>query len=284
MKKEFQLPPLPAVLLSIMSIQGGGAIAKTLFPVLGAAATVILRNGLGVIMLTLVFRPKFKVISASQWRAVIPYGIVLGIMNVTFYMAIERTPLGLGVALEFIGPLVLAVSRSKRPLDFLWVLMAAIGIFLLSPWQGGERDVLGMSLAILAGALWAGYIVLGRKVSMVMHGGEAVTIGMMIATVIGLPFALFDNGFHHFTAPMIFPAVALALFSSALPFTLEMNALKKLNERTFSILMSIEPAAAALSGLIFLGEQLSFLEWLAIVFVIIASAGTTLTKREAQGA
>lgn len=201
-------------------------------------------------------------------------------MNIVFYLAIERIPLGLGVALEFIGPLVLALSGSKRALDFLWAILAGVGIALIAPWNSNGVDLIGVLLALLAGAFWAGYIVLGGRVSKIMDGGKAVTVGMIFASMVVIPFALVDGLLVNITPNLFLAGLALALLSSAIPFTLEMNALRKIPAKAFSILMSLEPAAAALFGLLFLQEYLTIYEWLAIILVITASAGATFTKRK----
>ncbi|SMC86569.1 EamA family transporter [Pedobacter africanus] len=276
--KTIKIPPLPAVLLAIISVQGGAAIAKGLFPLLGAAGTASVRIGFSALILLAAYRPNLKQLSPQQWKAVVPYGISLGAMNVIFYFAIERIPLGLGVTLEFIGPLLLAVFGSKKAIDFLWVALAALGIACIAPWGDKGADLLGMCLALLAGAFWAGYIVLGGRISKLMDGGQAVAIGMIFASVIVLPFGIAGGILNHFSPVMLLSGITLALLSSAIPFTLEMSALKKMPARTFSILMSLEPAVAALCGLVFLKEMLSFYEWLAVALVIIASAGATLSK------
>lgn len=276
--KLINIPPLPAVLLSIISVQAGAAIAKGLFPALGATGTASVRIGLSAIILVGAYRPNFKRFTAKQWKAVIPYGISLGLMNVIFYMAIERIPLGLGVTLEFIGPLLLAVSGSKRILDFFWVFLAAIGIAFIAPWNEKGIDLIGASLALLAGGFWAGYILLGGRIAKIMDGEQAVAVGMIFAAIVVVPFGFGSGGLSNFTPIMILSGGALALLSSAIPFTLEIGALKKLPARTFSILMSLEPAAAALFGLVFLKEHLTLHQWLAVTFVIIASLGATLTK------
>lgn len=280
MKKKFpEIPAVPAVLLSIISVQGSASIAKGIFPVLGAASTSSLRIGFSAIILCLFNRPNLKNMDRAQWKAVSLYGLTLGAMNVIFYMAIARIPLALGVALEFIGPLALALAGSKRMVDFVWVLLAAAGIALIAPWSNNGLDVIGILLALLAGAFWAGYIVLGGRISKIMDGGKAVSIGMVFATALVLPIAIGDGLLTHFKPSMLATGLVLALFSSAIPFTLEMQALRKMPAKTFSILMSLEPAAAAFSGFIFLHEFLSLFEWLAVILIIIASAGSTLTTK-----
>ncbi len=278
--KKINLPPVQAVLLAIISVQCGAAIAKTLFPTLGAAGTASIRIGVSAIILLLVYRPNLKAITKTQWKVVIPYGLSLGAMNLIFYFAIERIPIGLAVTLEFIGPLLLAIIGSKRLIDYLWVLLAAIGILLIAPWTNERLDTLGVLFALIAGALWAAYIVFGGRISKIMNEGTAVSTGMLLAAILVLPFGIFENGLVNLTPRLFGMGVALALLSSAIPFTLEMKALGKLPPRTFSILMSLEPAAASICAFIFLEENLSFYEILAVVCVVVASAGSTLTTKK----
>ncbi|QSW88980.1 MULTISPECIES: DMT family transporter [Flavobacterium] len=278
--REFNLPPVPAVLLAIISVQCGAAIAKTLFPVIGAAGTASLRIGISALILLLAYRPNFKNITRAQWKIVIPYGVSLGAMNLVFYFAIERIPIGLAVTLEFVGPLLLAIIGSKRLIDYCWVLLAAIGILFIAPWTNDRLDSLGVLFALLAGAFWAGYIVLGGKISKIMNSGYAVSTGMLFAAILVLPFGFLENGFVNLTPKFFGMGIALALLSSAIPFTLEMKALGQLPPRTFSILMSLEPAAASICGFIFLQENLNLYEIFAVICVIIASAGSTLTAKK----
>jgi inner membrane transporter RhtA len=280
-KKRFELPAVPAVLMSIISVQGGAAIAKRIFPILGATPVSALRIVLSAVILVLFNRPNLRNLSNAQWKAVALYGLTLGAMNIIFYMAIARIPLALGVALEFIGPLALALTGSKRMIDFLWVILAAVGIALIAPWNNNGLNVTGVLLALLAGAFWAAYIVLGGRISKIMDGGKAVTIGMIFASLVVLPVAISNGLVTHLKPWMLLSGLALALLSSAIPFTLEMNALRKIPAKTFSILMSLEPAVAAISGLVFLHEYLSVYEWMAVAFIIIASAGATITAKKA---
>lgn len=277
--KEFNLPPVPAVLLAIISVQCGAAIAKTLFPAIGAAGTASLRIGISAIILLLAFRPNLKQITPNQWKIVVPYGLTLGAMNLIFYLAIERIPIGLAVTLEFIGPLLLAIIGSKRLIDYCWVLLAGLGIVLIAPWSNDRVDLFGVFFALLAGALWAAYIILGGKISKIMHDGQAVATGMLFAAILIIPFGFYENGLANLTPKFLGMGAALALLSSAIPFTLEMKALGQLPPRTFSILMSLEPAAAAICAFIFLKESLNFYEILAVVCVVVASAGSTLTAK-----
>lgn len=282
MKSKLNIPPIPAVLLSIISVQCGAAIAKGLFPQIGAAATASLRIGLSAILLMLAFRPNLSRLNFKQWKYVILYGICLGTMNMIFYMAIARIPVGLGVTLEFVGPLLLAIFGSKKAVDFLWVILAAAGIALIAPWTNTGLDIVGVLLALLAGVFWAGYIILGGRISKIMKGGDAVAIGMVFATIVILPFGIFGGGLGQLSPKLLGLGAALALLSSAIPFTLEIRALKQLPARTFSILMSLEPAMASLAALVFLHEYLSLKECFAVAFVVIASAGSSLTARRAK--
>ncbi|WP_151088782.1 EamA family transporter [Hymenobacter baengnokdamensis] len=273
-------PPVPSVLLAIVSVQGGAAIAKGLFPVVGAAGTAGLRIGISALILLVAVRPRLGQLRAAQWRAVAPYGVALGCMNFLFYCALARIPLGLGVTLEFVGPLAVAMVGSRRGLDVLWVVLAGAGIALLAPWSGSGLDPLGILFALLAGGAWAVYIVLGGRVAEVLPGTQGVAVGMVFASLVILPFSVAAGGYAALTPRLLVAGTALAILSSALPFTLEMNALKQLSSRTFSILMSLEPAAAALCGLLFLHERLTPPQWLAVGLVAAASAGATLTARQ----
>lgn len=278
--KEFNIPPVPAVLLAIISVQCGAAIAKTLFPTIGAAGTASMRIGVSALILLLAYRPNLKAITNEQWKIVVPYGLSLGAMNLIFYLAIERIPIGLAVTLEFIGPLLVAIIGSRRLIDYCWILLAAAGIVLIAPWSNERIDPLGVLFALIAGGLWAAYIVLGGKISRIMNDGQAVSTGMLFAAILILPFGFYENGLANLTPKLFGMGIALALLSSAIPFTLEMKALGQLPPRTFSILMSLEPAAASVCAFIFLQENLSFYEILAVFCVVVASAGSTLTAKK----
>ncbi len=271
------LAPVPSVVLAIVSVQAGAAIAKGLFPVFGAAGTVGLRIGISLLLLLIIVRPPVRQMRRAQWRAVVPYGVALGTMNLLFYCALARIPLGLAVTLEFVGPLAVALAGSRRLLDAGWALVAGAGIVLLTPWTGGSLDSLGVLFALLAGGAWAVYIVLGSRVAAVLPGAQGVTVGMVFAALVVLPFSATANGWSTLTPSLLATGAMLAVLSSALPFTLEMNALKQMPSRTFSILMSLEPAAAAVCGLLFLHERLSFGQWLAVGLIMAASVGATLT-------
>lgn len=207
------------------------------------------------------------------------YGIGLAAMNLIFYMAIQRIPLGLAVTVEFAGPLFLALALSRKLLDVVWALLACVGILLIVPWKSDHIDLVGLGLAFLAGVFWAVYIVMGGKVSKIMDGKDAVTTGMLFASLVIIPFTIWDGAVFNLTPAIFVKGLGVAILSSALPFSLEIMALKRLPAKTFSILMSLEPAFAALSGLVFLAEELTFLQWISIACVIAASIGTTVFSK-----
>lgn len=264
----------------MMSVQGGASIAKRLFPILGASGTSTLRIGLSAILLFLFNRPKILKLSKKQWLYCAAYGLCLGTMNLVFYLAIERIPLGLGVAIEFTGPLALALLLSRRLLDIIWALLACTGILLIVPWQSNGVDILGIIFALTAGACWAGYILIGRKITKIMKSGDGVTVGMLFATLLILPVGIFSGDLNSLNWELLLIGLSIALFSSAIPYTLDLIALKKLPSKTFSILMSLQPAFGALSGLIFLREFLSLNQWVSIFCVIAASIGSVVTSKK----
>jgi inner membrane transporter RhtA len=275
-----KLPPIPAVLLSILSVQGGAAIAKTLFPLLGAGGTASVRIGFSALILVMTVRPRLRQLKAAQWRAVVPYGIVLGVMNLLFYCALTRVPMGLAVTLEFIGPLGLALAGSRRALDILWVVLAGVGIALIAPWSGKGIDLLGLVFALSAGIFWAIYILLSQRAGAQLPGQLAVTVGMLIAALPVLPFGFIEGNLFSMTPSILLLGLLLAIFSSVLPFSLEMQALRTMPPRMFSILMSLEPAVAALAGWWLFGEHLKLEQCLAVVCIVVASCGAALTVKQ----
>ncbi|WP_342766798.1 EamA family transporter [Deinococcus irradiatisoli] len=278
------LPPVPALLLSMTSIQGGAAIAKGLFPALGPAGVTALRVGLSAALLLLIFRPPLLSLTLRQWRAAAIYGAVLGLMNLTFYLSIHYLPLGLAVTLEFLGPLAVAVGSSQRRGDLVWVALAGLGIFLITPLGGGVPVApLGVALALGAAALWAAYIVIGSRLPRHFSGTQGVSVGMLCATVTVLPCALllgFAPG--QLSPALLLSGLLVATLSSALPYSLEMVALRQLPKQLFSIMMSLEPAVAAVLGWLVLREVLSISQWLAIVCVIAASVGATWSSKRRE--
>lgn len=268
------------LITGMMSIQSGAAMAKQLFPVIGAQGMTALRLLFASIILTLIWQPWKHLPSRKDWPALIFYGLSLGCMNMLFYLAIARIPLGIAIALEFTGPLAIALFSSRRPKDFVWLASAAAGLILLLPINrfSANTDPIGIAYALGAGICWALYIVFGKKASNTIHGGTAAALGMCVGALLVFPIGLAQAGTEILNLSVLPAAFAVAIFSSALPYSLEMVGLSSLPTRTFSILMSLEPVIGIFAGLIFLGEHLNIMQWIAIGLVIIASIGSTWSK------
>lgn len=277
------LPPTGAVLLAIVSIQGGAALAKSLFPLVGSGGTSALRIAFAALVLLAVWRPRLGRYSRADLGTALVFGTALGLMNLAFYASIARIPLGLAVTLEFVGPLGVAVFASRGKLDFVWAALAALGILLLSPVvPGAAVDPVGVGLALLAGGFWAAYILIGGRMGRAFSGGHGLALGMSVAALIALPFGVMEAGASLLAPQVLLLGLGVALLSSALPYSLEMTALRRLPSRTFSILMSLEPAVAALMGYVFLRELLTGGQLLAMLLVIAASVGASLSARNAK--
>lgn len=274
------LKPILILILAMASIQFGASQAKQLFPVLGVAGTSTLRLIFASLMMVVAFRPWKMSFTKNMYKSLLFYGASLGLMNFSFYFALQRIPLGIAVALEFLGPLSVAIFSSKKKIDYVWAILAGIGIVLLLPKVTATHslDPVGMLLAILAGAFWAMYIIFGKRAGNDLKGGVAASMGMLIAAVIVLPMGIAIDGPKLLNLSALPLALMVALFGSALPYSLEMMALKKMPAQTFGVLMSLEPALAALMGIMFLAEALTVTQWLAILCVIISSLGSTLTQ------
>jgi inner membrane transporter RhtA len=278
------LAPIATILVAMVSIQSGAALAKQLFPVVGAAGASALRLVFAAAILLLVWKPfgrnRRHSISPAVRRAVVFYGVSLGTMNLLFYFALERIPLGLAVAFEFCGPLTIALIRSRRALDVLWVICAVSGLALLLPLGNTARlDPVGVTFALGAGVCWALYIVFGQAAGAAMHGGTAVALGMLIAAIIVVPVGVITAGRSLLSWEVARTAIAIAILSSALPYSLEMYALKRMQAQVYGVLISIEPAIVALSVLFFLSEKLSSLPCVGIGFIMVASTGSSLVGR-----
>jgi inner membrane transporter RhtA len=281
MKPAFPLLlPVGALLIAMVSIQSGASFAKGLFSAVGAEGTTALRLGLGALMLTVALRPWRAQVTARNWHAVALYGIILGCMNLLYYMALNRIPLGIAAALEFTGPLAVAVFSSRRPMDFVWVVLAIIGLLLLLPIAQSAQalDPIGVALALGAGAGWALYIVVGKRAG-AEHGAYTPALGMIIAAIVVLPFGVGHAGATLLSPAIIPMALVVAALSSAVPFALEMIALRRLPAQTYGTLTSLEPAIGALSGLVILHETLPVIQWVAIGLIVCASIGTTVTMK-----
>jgi inner membrane transporter RhtA len=275
------LLPVGLLLIAMASIQFGASVAKGLFPLIGAQGTTALRLVFASLVMLLLLRPWRARFTAASLRTVFIYGIALGMMNLMFYMSLRTTPLGIAVALEFTGPLTVAIYASRRLVDFVWIGLALFGLILLIPMgnAGQSLDLLGASYALGAGACWAIYILFGQKAGH-DNGVQTAALGVMIAALCVAPVGIAHAGAALLNPALIPAALGVAILSTALPYSLEMIALTKMPARTFGTLMSIEPAFGALSGLMFLHEVLSLVQWLAIASIIAASIGATLTLRK----
>ncbi|MDI2031510.1 DMT family transporter [Saccharopolyspora sp. TS4A08] len=271
------VPPPMLVLVGVISVQVGAAFAKQLFSVAGASGVVTLRLVFAAVILLAVFRPALRM----DWptlRVVIGYGAVLAGMNMCIYQSFERIPLGAAVTIEFLGPLTVALFGSHRKLDVVWALLAGTGVFLLSRVEGG-LDWIGVAFALAAGACWAGYILLGAKLGSRTTGTSGLALAMGFGALIAIPIGAVDSGPALLSPTVLLIGLLVALMSSVVPYTLELEALRRMPPRVFGILMSTEPAVAALAGLVVLGELLTGWQWLAICCVVIASVGSVATTR-----
>ena len=279
------MPPTLLVLAAVASVQFGAALAKTLFDEIGPGGTVFLRVMFGAIVLALVWRPRLAGHDARDLRLAAAFGLVLGAMNLAFYASLDRIPLGIAVTLEFVGPLGVAVFSSRRPRDFLWVALAAAGILLLSDFGGSGLDALGVGLALFAGACWAAYILLSARVGQAFSGGTGLALAMIVATVPLAPVGIADAGGDLLVPWVLAVAAGVGILSSAIPYALELEALRRLPVGVFGVLMSLEPGMGALAGFVVLGQELSTREVVAIGLVVAASAGAarsaTVAPRDA---
>jgi inner membrane transporter RhtA len=277
------LLPVGSLLLGMLSFQFGAVLAKQLFPLVGAQGATAMRLGLGALILWLLRQPWRRLAGRHDWASLWGYGLTLGVMNLCFYMALRTIPLGIAVALEFLGPLAIALFGSRRALDFLWVALVMAGLALLLPWQTQQAltlDPVGVLYALAAAIGWATYILLGRRAG-AAFGGDAVALGSAIGALVAVPFGVMHAGAALFTLSALPFALGVAVLSSALPYSLEMHALTRLPARTVGILVSVEPAMGAMLGLAFLDEHLTAFQWLAIAAIIAASIGAVLGARKA---
>ena len=265
-------------MFSIVSAQLGAAIAKDLFDSLGPGGTVFLRISFAALVLFLLVRPKLRGHDRSGYRVATIFGLALAGMNLSLYLALDRIPLGVAVTLEFIGPLGVAVAGSRRMLDLLWVVFAAAGILLLAPLGvlgGTNLDPVGVAFALLAGCLWASYILLSARTGSAFPGGTGLVIALCVGTVVLLPVGIAGAGYALLDPRLLFAGFGVAMLSSAIPFFLDLEALRRLPARVFGVLMSLEPAVAALAGFVVLGERLELRAVAAILLVTVAAAGAS---------
>jgi inner membrane transporter RhtA len=283
LKTDTVLVPIAVLIAAMFCFQLGAVLAKGLFPVVGAAGTTALRMALAAPILLAVWRPWRMRLKLHEMRVIVMYGLSMGCMNFFFYLSLRSIPLGIAVALEFAGPLALAMAASRRAIDFLWILMAALGLLALLPLGFGSQplNTAGVGYGMVAGLFWALYIYFGRKAG-AAHGGQTTALGMVVGAIVIVPIGVAEAGAHLLSTAILPTALAVAVLSSALPYSLEMLAMPRLPTRTVGVLMSLDPALGALSGLCFLGERLSWIQWAAIACIMTASAGSAATSRDAE--
>ncbi len=277
--------PLVALTASLISQNLGAAIAKSLFPVVGVEGMTALRVGLSALLLLAFWRPWRRPVARRDVGNVVVYGAMLGGMNLCIYHAFGRIPIGIATAIETTGPLVVVLAASRRALDVAWVVLGLAGLALLVPRAStAPLDPLGLLFAFGAAASWALYIVFGKRVS-TLASGQAVSLGMLVAALVAVPIGVAQSGAAMLAPPALLAGLGVALLSSAVPYSLEMAALRRMPRHVFGILVSATPAVGAACGALVLGERLGALQWLAIACIIGASAGGAATAgRPAAGA
>ena len=274
------IPPPGLVLISIVSIQLGAALATHLFPILGAEGTVAVRIMFSALLLGLAARNRVRTFGRTfvrNWGILLVYGLSIAAMNLFFYQSINRIPLGAAVAIEFVGPFAVAALASRRLCHFAWVALAALGIVLLSPLSGVDLDPLGVTFALLAGAVWALFIILSGRLGKRIPGHDGLAIGMTIAAMTMIPFAV-PVVAELVSSPLILlSGLGVAVLSTTIPFSFEFEALQRLSTRTYGVLVSLEPAVAVLIGALLLGEHLGIQGMIAATCVVIAAIGITVS-------
>jgi inner membrane transporter RhtA len=276
--------PVLAVLGSVSALGVGTSLAKQLFPLIGAQGTSALRVGFAALILICIWRPWRWSLNRQQALSLLVFGMALGGMNLMFYMALRDIPFGLAVAIEFSGPLAVAIYYSRRAVDFVWLALAVLGLALilpLGPLSGAEAGLhlspVGIACAIGAAVCWAAYIVLGRRLNHI-PSGQAVSLGLLCAALVVVPFGVAEAGVKLLTPSILLFGLMVAAISSALPYSLEMLALRRLPPATFGIALATEPAIAALMGMLLLSENLTMTQWAAIACIMAAAMGSAITR------
>jgi inner membrane transporter RhtA len=267
-------------MVSIASVQCGSALARGLFGDLGAPGVTLLRLGLAALLLLVLLRPRLGSWSREAWRAAALLGLVMAGMNLAFYLAIRTVPLGVAVTVEFVGPLLLALAQTRRFLDVLWAVLAAGGVVLLGSDTTAGVSLLGLALALVAGLFWAGYILASALVGRTLPGTDGLAVALAVGALLVLPVGASGAAKLVHRPALLLPAFGVALLSSVLSYGLELSALRRIPTQVFGILMSLEPAAAAVAGLLFLSQRLHVREVTALLMVSAASAGVTLARRD----
>ncbi len=275
--------PVLAVLGAIIAMTVGTSYGKELFPAIGAEGTATVRVAYSAIILLAIWRPWRSQLTANDFKAIALYGATLGLMNLMFYLSLVTLPIGIAIAIEFTGPLSVAVYSSRKLIDFVWIGLAVVGLLLLLPLTADAEAInpIGVGFAVASAILWALYIIFGKRVGH-LHAGVSTSWGMLFATMVVVPVGIFRAGAELVGPTVLLPGFILALASSAIPYTLEMFALKRLPKNTFGILLSMEPAVGALAGLIILHEQLSLIQWIAIGCIVAASIGSSLGAKSSS--
>ncbi|SEW05871.1 EamA family transporter [Luteibacter sp. 329MFSha] len=274
--------PALAVLGSVTSLCIGTSFAKKLFPLIGAEGTSALRVGFSALVLLAFWRPWRWPLTRRDAASVIRYGLTLGAMNLMFYLALRTIPFGIAVAIEFSGPLAVAMWSSRRPVDFVWLASAIVGLAMLLPLgHGSTLDPTGVAFALGAAFCWALYIIFGKQAGH-LHAGHSVSLGLVAASLIVVPYGVAHAGASLLDPAILAAGLGVAIVSSAIPMSLEMMALKRLPSETFGIMVSLEPAVASFLAMLLLGEHLTAYQWLAIGFIVLASIGSTVTARRSS--
>ncbi|WP_116246487.1 DMT family transporter [Nocardiopsis sp. FIRDI 009] len=276
------VPPVWLVLVSISSVQIGAGVAKNLFEALPPAAVVWLRLLTSAVLLVLVARPALRGRGRTDWTVVVGYGVALAMMNFFIYQAFARIPLGIAVTIEYLGPLTIAILGSRRRIDLLWAALAGLGVVALGL-ESGSMDPWGIVFAVLAATAWAGYILLSAATGQRFSGASGLAIASVVGVVLLAPVGVAQGGAALLDWRLLLFGLAVGVLSSVVPYSLELTALRRMPPRVFGVLMSLQPAAAALVGLVLLGELLTVWQWLAVVCVIVASAGATRTSARRDG-
>lgn len=275
-----QALPLLAVFGSVVALGIGTSFAKQLFPQVGSLGTTALRVGFSALLLLLIWRPWRWPLSKADAKSLLRYGVALGCMNLMFYQSLQSIPFGVAVAIEFSGPLAVAFFTSRQRIDTLWIALAAAGLGLLLPLghDVSSLNPVGVGFALGAAVCWATYILFGKKVGH-LHAGHSVALGLTMAAITVVPFGIWHAGSALLQPGILLYGLGVAAVSSAIPISLEMVALKRLTPAAFGVMTSMEPAVAALLGLLVLGEQLTGLQWLAVMLVMGAAAGSAATAK-----
>ncbi|ACZ88728.1 EamA family transporter [Streptosporangium roseum] len=275
------IPPSGLVLLAILSVQVGAGFAKDLFSQLPPSAVVFLRIAMGALIMGVVARPRLKGLTRVDIGLGVAFGVTLGVMNLSFYEALARLPMGIAVAIEFLGPLGVAVAASRRRLDLLWVALAGSGVVLLAPWGTAASRIswVGIGFALVAAVCWAGYILLSAAVGQRFPGTTGLSFAMIVSFLLIAPVGIGTGGADLLQPELLLIGLGVGLLSSVIPYSIELEALRRMPKQVFGILMSLEPAVAAMVGLLVLGEVLDVREWAAIGCVVVASVGATRGPR-----